>query len=1097
MKIDLSTWGLSNRRLVFLSVFILVLGGVTAFFGMPKLEDPEIVVRQAVVVGIYPGASAHQVELELTAPLENSIRKNDHILFTQSYSYADMCFIQVTQDTNVPADELQDNWMQMRNQLASSLLPSGAEFMVLDDFGRVSGLFYGLVGDGVDAERLQAYAEMIRRELQKVKGVAHVDIYGSQVQRVNIALRQDLLASMDITPAEVMATLRGQDATAYAGYFLSGDYRIRVGVNDRYRSLDDIRALVLRGRMGDEFRLADIADVTMEPERPLRSEMLRDGQPVLGLLIAAKSGTDIVKVGARVEKTIARLEASRLPASVRCEKVFFQSDRVKGAMTTFILNLAESLLLVILLLMFAMNFRSGIILGITLIVTVLGTVFILDMTGGALQRVSLGSFILAMGMLVDNAIVIVDGILVGRQTCRTRREALTSIGQKTAMPLLGATLIAILAFLPIYVSPDVTGLYVRDMFIVLAVSLLLSWVLALVLVPILGDRWLLPKQDRAGQDAESGGKDTSSAQPYSIRPYKWLGFVLGHALARPWTTVGVMALLLVMAALSFSLMPRQLFPNMEYDQLYMEYKLPEGNSTTRVKADLDSIRRELMAMPEVTHVTTSIGGTPGRYNLVRSVPLPSLSYGELIVDFKSVRTLDRCIDSLQRHFSAKYPDAYLVFKRYNLMFMRYPIELSFCGPDPAVLHRLADSAATIARLQGKIDPMVTDWAPRVPVLVADYDQARARHQGVSRAEVALSLLSSTDGMPIGSYYDGTVCHNIYVSTTDQQGGQLTDLSNATVSTLLPYVDLSGASLSGLLTAAPSLRLSHTTPLREVGDAISLQWEDPVIPHYNGERAHSIMGNPADGVLTEKARAELAAVVDKWELPEGYSIRWGGEKYASDLSIENLLSNYPLVVFLMLAILVAITRRFRTSILLFLCIPFVFVGIIPAILLTGGTFNFVAIVGTLGLVGMMLKNGIVLVDEIRLQIAAGRAPELAIIEASKSRMRPVMLASLTTVLGMAPLLFDDMFSSMAATIMGGLLVGTIIVLIFIPVLYSLFFPGPGDPGKTALMAIRNLWDVLQRPAHYETLLSGLRAAGRKIGIKCLQAVELISLYLCRK
>ncbi len=1032
MKIDLSAWGLSNRRLVLLFVFILTLGGIVAYYRMPKLEDPEIVVRQAVVVGIYPGASAHQVELELTAPLENAIKLTDHILYTQSYSYADMCFITVTQDVEVPPEELMDTWVQMRNHLADVALPSGAQLVVRDDFGRMSGLFYALKGDGVEADRLQSFAEMIRRELQKLDDVASVKIYGTQNHRVTIALHQDRLANMDITPAEVMATLGGQDATVYAGYFLSGDHRIRVDVDDRYRSLDDIRSLVLRGHGGDKFRLGDIADVYMEPERPVREEMLRDGSQALGLLISAEPNSDIVKVGARVEKKMAELKATRFPAGIEFEKVFFQSDRVKDAMYTFIINLVESVFLVVLLLMVSMNFRSGLILGVTLVVTVLGTVFILDKTDGALQRVSLGSFILAMGMLVDNAIVIVDGILVGRRKNISRHEVLTAIGRQTALPLLGATLIAILAFLPIYLSPDVTGLYVRDMFIVLSVSLLLSWVLALVLVPIMADRWLIPQQD-------TSPNDDSAAPLYSSRPHQWLDTILHHALAHRWATVGIMALLLVLTGLCFPLMPKELFPNMGYDQLYMEYKLPEGNNCTRVKADLDSIRRELLNMPDVTHVTTSLGSSPGRYNLVRSIPLPSLSYGELIVDFTSHRALNSHIDYLQRYFSAKYPDAYLVFKPYNLMFMSYPIELMFCGPDPAVLHQLADSAMTVARQLGTISPITTDWEPRIPTLVADYDQPRARNQGVSRTEVALSLLSSTEGMPVGRYYDGTFCHNIYVTTTDQQGSPLSDLSSATVSTLLPQLQMSQgqSGLSSLLAAVPSLRLSHSTQLREIGDAVKVQWEDPVVSHYDGERVHSILGNPVKGYLAEDARASLAEIVDKWDLPDGYSIRWGGEKYASDLSMKNLFSSYPLVVLLMVCILVAITRRFRTSLLLFICIPFVFVGIIPVILLTGNTFNFVAIVGTLGLVGMMLKNGIVLVDEIRLQLETGQGHTSAIIEASKSRMRPVVMASLTTIFGMVPLLFDDMFASMASVIMGGLLAGTVIVLIFIPVLYSLF------------------------------------------------------------
>lgn len=1044
--IDLSKWGLANKRLVFLLVVILTLGGFVSYFRMPKLEDPEIAVRQAVVVGIYPGASAHQVELELTIPMENSIRQGNGILYTNSYSYADMCFIMVTQDTKVGKDQLQTNWMTMRNYLADVQLPVGSHVEVHDDFGSVSGLFYALKGNGVEPERMEAFAQMIQRELQKLDGVKHVNIYGIQHQCVNIRLHQDKLANLGVVPAEVIATLKEQDATVYSGYFQSGDHRIRVSVNDRYDAIEDIRNLILRGRGGDKFRLGDIADVTMEPEPLQRNEMLRDGEQALGLCIAPASGADVIKVGKRVEKCISELQSTRLPASVECEKVFFQSDCVQNAMHTFIINLVESVLLVIVLLMLCMNFRSGLILGITLIVTVLGSILVLNYMDGTLQRVSLGSFILAMGMLVDNAIVIIDGILVDKKAGIPRMEALTAIGRKTALPLLCATLIAILAFMPISLSPDVTGLYVRDMFIVLSVSLLLSWLLALVLVPILASWWIYRDDATPQPSALSPQPSALSPQPSALnhqaKAYRLHARVLRWSMGHRWFVVGVMAVLLVAVAFTFPLMPRVLFPDMEYEQLYMEYKLPDNCGPDRVKADLEEIRKELMQMDDVVHVTTSIGGSPSRYNLVRSVALPLLSYGELIIDFRSIRSLDRHVAELQRHFSAKYPDAFLVFKRYNLMFMPYPVELRFCGPDPAVLHQLADSALAINKRLGIINPVTTDWAPRVPMLVVDYDQARAREHGISRSEASFSLLSATDGLPVGCYYDGTMGHNIYLSLTDQQGQPLTQLSNATVFGLLPQFDKLAKNVDAtqlLLTPGQlDLRLPHTAQLSEIGDNVHIAWEDPVIPHYNGERIHSIKGYPAEGYITEDARQALEREISKWTLPDGYSFQWGGEKYASDLSIQYLFAPYPLVFLIMLSLLVGITRRFRTSLLLICSIPFVFVGIIPSILFTGMTFNFVSLVGALGLVGMVLKNGIVLVDEIQLQQSNSQHPVEAVISASVSRLRPVTLASLTTVLGMVPLLFDDMFSSMASTIIGGLIAGTVIVLIFIPVLYAMFF-----------------------------------------------------------
>ena len=390
---------------------------------------------------------------------------------------------------------------------------------------------------------------------------------------------------------------------------------------------------------------------------------------------------------------------------------------------------------------------------------------------------ALGSIILLDILLGgDNAVVIVDGILVDSLAGKSRIEALTTIGRKTAIPLLGATLIAILAFLPIYLSPDVTGLYVRDMFIVLAVSLFLSWMLALMFVPILAKRWLVTKEEQTPQAL------------YNSRWHRMLANVLNKSLYHRKLTVSLMLLLLLAAVLGYQLMPQGLFPDMTYDQLYIEYQLPEGHDPRQVKSDLESMRKKLMAKDYVTHVTTSVGATPCRYNLVRSVALPSLSYGELIVDFKDAHTLDRHIDELQEQLTADYPDAYVKVKKYNLMFMRYPIELRFLGPDPEVLHQLADTAMAIVRKTGVMDPVTSDWMPRYPSLRVAYNQPSARDKGMTRSDVGLSLMSATDGLPVGVFYSGTEKNNIYVNIMDSKGQPQASLDDATVFSMLPDIN---------------------------------------------------------------------------------------------------------------------------------------------------------------------------------------------------------------------------------------------------------------------------------------------------------------------
>ena len=1042
MTIDFGRWAFNNSKLISFIIAVLMIGGILAYYDMSKLEDPEIKVRQALVVGVYPGASAHQVELEVVDPLEKSIMQMNTVYSVQSYSYADMCILTVELLSTVPEDELEQQWDILRGKVQATELPSGVRGVsVRDDFGDVFGMFYAVTGDGLTDRQLSDYAEFVKRELSNIDGVGRVDIYGKRTECINVSIHQEKMANLGISPIEVIQTLNGQNESVYSGYYHAGDHRLRVSVNDKYRSVEDIASLIIQGHEQDQVRLGDLADVAMDYDEPVRAAMQYDGEHALGICISARTGTDITKVGAAVDKRMEELRAGRLPVGVDFHKVFFQPERVSESLSTFLINLLESVLLVVFVLIFTMGLRCGLMIGMELVVIVMGSILVLYTQDGTLQRVSLGAFILAMGMLVDNAIVIVDGILVDKQAGKPRMSALTDIGRKTAMPLLGATLIAILAFLPIFLSPDTTGIYVRDLFIVIAVSLLLSWILALVHMPVMASRYFYRKE-KTSKKAEAS---QSEGSPYDGKFYKmlrsFLVFCLGH---RKAVLLGLV-ILLAGSAFCYQFLPQGFFPDMTYNQLYMEYKLPEGVEPSRVQRDLDSIQAILRQNPDVTHITASTGGTPGRYNLVRSIATPSLSYGELIIDFKDADALVDNIEDLQVTISERFPDAYVKLKRYNLMYKKFPIEAQFSGPDPAVLHQLADSCRAAMLRTGAVRLITTDWEPKVPVLAVDYNQQNARRQGLSRKEVGTSLLAATDGIPVGSFYDGIHNQPIYVNTLDSDGKPVDNLGEANVFSMMPKVTdiLNRQTLEGLMTG--SLRLSDileqvlsSTPLRQVGNGVSIEWEDPLVIRFNGQRAQRVQCSPVPGMETEKARKLIEAELENIPLPEGYTLSWVGEKAASDQSMKYLFKNFPLAIILMILILIMLFKDYKTPVILFCCIPMILIGVIPAVLISGKTFGFVAIVGVLGLIGMMLKNGIVLMDEIKLEIKEGKAPYAALIDSSLSRLRPVMMAAATTILGMVPLLPDAMFGSMAATIMGGLFMGTIITLIIIPVLYALFF-----------------------------------------------------------
>lgn len=1035
---NFSKWALDNSKLINFLIAILVVGGLMAYGSMSKLEDPAIKVKQAMVITTYPGASAHQVELEVTDPLEKSIREMTTINSIQSSSYADLSLITVELLTTVPDEDVEQEWDMLRRKVANtqSKLPSDASpSQVRDDFGNVYGMFYALKGDGQSDKELNDYAELIKRAVCDIDGVSRVEIYGKRSQCINIELREDKMANLGVMPTEIIQTLNNQNKTSYAGYYDNGDRRIRVTVDDQFDNVDDIANMLIQGHDDDQLRIKDIATVVKTYEATTRNQMMYDGTQALGISIACSSDYDILKVGAKVEQAVKDIE-KRFPAGIKCEKVFFQPERVSTALNTFLINLLESVAIVVLLLVFFMGWRSGYIIGSSLVVIVFGSFLILKGFDGTLQRVSLASFILAMGMLVDNAIVIVDGILVDMKKGKPRLEALTSIGQKTAMPLLGATLIAILAFLPIFMSPDTAGVYVRDLFIVIAVSLLLSWILALIHAPVMCQRMLKPVEASNEEQGE---------ELYKGKSYDVLESVLKFGMKHRKTTIVSAFMLLGFSAFCYKFVNQAFFPDMEYDQLYMEYKLPEGYNSTETKRDLEEIRQRLMKHDYITHVTTSIGGTPSRYNLVRSIATPSLAYGELIIDFTSPSALVKNIDALQKEITEAYPDAYIKFKRYNLMFKKYPIEACFSGPDPAVLHQLVDSARSIVEASDKVYLATSDWEPKVPVLSIDYDQASARNSGLTRSDVALSMMAYTGGVPIGTFYDGINPENIYVKCTDANGNNVENLENARVFGVIPNVGqfLTRSTMQKLMTGTVTREqvienIIQTTPLKQVSHGLDIKWEEPVVVRNDGQRAQRLQCSPCPGVGTEAARQAIAEEIEKIPLPEGYSLTWEGEKKASDQSMKYLFNGFPICIVIMLLILIMLFKDYKKPAIIFCCIPLVIIGVIPVVMLTGKPFGFVAIVGVLGLIGMMIKNGIVLMDEITLEISQGIEPRVALIQSSKSRLRPVMMASLTTILGMIPLVPDSMFGSLAVTIMGGLFMGTLITLIFIPVLYAMFF-----------------------------------------------------------
>ncbi|PWD98087.1 efflux RND transporter permease subunit [Marinilabilia rubra] len=1036
----MTEFAFKNKILFYFFLVVLAVGGVMSFQSMSKLEDPEIKVKQALVVTVYPGASAHEVELEITDVLEKAISTMGALKKTESRSEADYSEITVELDPTVNPDEIEQKWDILRrkvNRAAAELPQTARTPIVVDDFGDVYGLFYAMTSDGFSYDEMHDYGMLVKHEIEDLPDVKRVKIFGDRPPCINIKIHQDRLANLGVHPSEILMTLRDQNETVYAGYFNSGQERIRVDVDNDFENIDDIRNLIIQGHEKDQVRLGDIAEIERNLEIPYREAMRYNQKPALGISIAMQSGGNVVDLGEAVDHRLAELKTRRIPAGIDFEKVFFQPEKVQNAITTFMFNLAESLAIVIIILMLTMGWRSGIIIGSGLLLTILGSFVVLNLFNGTLQRVSLASLIVAMGMLVDNAIVIVDGILIDLQHGVKKKKALVNTAKKTAWPLLGATLIAIFAFLPIFLSPDTSGEYVRDLFIVLAVSLLLSWVLALTQAPVMADKQFRKKKT-------AGDSRDDEQKPYSNRIYSWHRRALSYLLYHKTVAIIIVTLLMGGSALLFPLIPQTFFPDLSYNQLYIEYNMPAGTRIEKVDNDLSEIEDHLLKQEEITNVTASLGGTPSRYNLVRSIAEPSMSYGELIVDFTDEDILVKMLPKIQKYLTSHYPDAYARVKRYNLMYKKFPIEVLFTGPDPAVLKDLTARAKKIMEKEPGAVLVTDNWEPSSKVLVADYNQKMARRAGLTRPDIALSLLTATDGLPIGDFYDGTRSIPIYVKSIQNNGEPVENLETSPAFSMLPSLNsLEPDVLKGIMngTTAISDVLESTVgavPMNQAIQDIDVEWEEPVVRRHNGRRAMKAQCNPTPGLTADDVRSRILPEIDAIDLPAGYEMKWQGEFEASSESQQYLFMYLPLAIVLMIAILIALFNDIKKPLIIIFSLPLAIIGIVLGMLVSGKEFGFVAIVGTLGLMGMMIKNGVVLLEEVELKIREGSDRFSALIDASTSRLRPVMMASLTTILGMIPLVSDAMFGSMAVTMMSGLLIGTIITLMMMPVLYALLY-----------------------------------------------------------
>lgn len=1031
-----------RKKTFYFFLVAIIFGGIFSFSKLSKLEDPEITIMVANVITVYPGASAHDVEMQVTNVLEDEISALSDVNKIISRSEANVSIIQVELMMDVPQEEIPQRWEFLRRKLdlAMPQLPDGAQApIVIDDIGDVYGMFYALVADdGYTYEQMGDYADFVKQNMLQVEGVKKASIYGEQQPEVLITLSADKMSNMGVMPMQIIMAINEHTKELYAGSLRSGDQQLRVTIDKKTTTVDDIRNILITSIGGSSFKLGDLANVEMGYNDPLRNTMFVNNEKAIGIGLSMESGENIIVVGERVEEKLEELK-SQIPAGIKFEKVFFQPEKVGDSINSFMLNLVFSVVIVIIVLMFTMGFRSGLIIGSGLVLTILATFPLLLTADGTLQRISLGAFIVAMGMLVDNAIVVLDGILIEQNKGRRGKKVYTKSAKQTAVPLLGATLIAVASFFPVYLSPDTAGTYVRDLFIVLAISLSISWVLALTQVPLFA-AFLFKKNNKKN----NSGKDT-----YDKPLYKAVRKVLVWAMHNRLISIVFAFVLLLVVVFNFKNVDQTFFPDFNYNQCYIEYTLPVGSSPEMVNKDLKEISAYFNAFEEVDMVVTSHGMTPMRYCLVRGMMTEnSDNYGELIVNFKDYETMLEMRPVLYKYLREEYPEALSRIRKYNLSIKSsHTVEAQFTGPDPAVLKQLSDSVERMMLQNPHVDKYTigNDWEPKARTLSAIYNPIAANRSGSSRNDISNAILAATDGMPIANIYQGETKYPVRFRVRDKNGNRIEDLNDIPVWNTIPNIgaSLNRNTLMGLFTGSKStdelINESITAlPLSTVTNGLKFDWEEPVVRRLNGKRCIEAQCEPIDGISAAQVQAELDEFVSKIELPVGYEVRWVGESELKRDGLNGIMSFMPLAFGLIVLVLLLLFNDYRRPLIILLCLPMSIIGIVPGLLLTGQPFSFIAIVGVIGLSGMIIKNAIVLLDEIQIRLKSSVSAYQAVVDATISRVRPVIMASLTTILGMVPLLTDPMYASMAVAIIGGLLVGTLITLVFVPLLYSVFF-----------------------------------------------------------
>ncbi|MEO1199305.1 MAG: efflux RND transporter permease subunit [Pseudomonadota bacterium] len=991
-----------------LLILVCLFGGIAGYIGVGKLEDPTFTLKSALVITPYPGASASEVANEVSEVLEAEIQQMGEVDTILSRNVPGVSVIEVEMKDTFDGSELPQIWDDLRDRVDNarrSLPPGALPPSINDTFGDVFGVFYAVKAPGFSDSQIWEVATFLRREVLTITGVANVEVFGLPEEAIYIEPFQASLANLGVDPGVVVEAVSQANALNVTGETSSDGRRIEIDSPEPDDSVSAISNLTF-GVRGEVLNLTDFSNVYRSRiDQP--SQIIRhNGEEGFTLAIAGLTSANIVTVGSAIEERLSSLETV-LPVGVELSPIYAQHHVVAAANAESLQSVLVSVGIVIAVLAMFMGWRAALVVGISLLLTVSFTFFFMNLFDIKVERISLGALIIAMGMLVDNAIVVAEGMQVEMRKGRTAKDAAAEVARKTQFPLLGATVIGILAFAGIGMSPDSSGEFLFSLFAVIGISLMLSWLLAVTATPLF-----------ASYVFKVGGLEDGK-DPYDTAFFRLYGGLVRGALAVRWLVILALIGVTVTCMWAMGLVTQQFFPPANTPLFYLNYQAAQGTSIHETSDDLATIEAWLSERADVVAYTTSVGGPFSRYTLTYTPADPDPAYGQTIIRAESFDAIGRLRSDLDAFVLEALPWAEA--RTQQIIYgppVGADVEVRLSGPDPNVLRKLADEAQLI--FETGSDSLLTeriDWRERELAVQPIFATDRAQALGVTRQDVSQAIAIATDGLRAGVLREQDRLIPLVVRTPrDEQTADGLVLDQKVF----------------------SRATQDFVPLEQVIDGFEVEVRDTLIERRNRVPTISVQSFTPPGVMPPTAFGDVRELVEAIEIPPGYTMEWGGEHESATEAQISLASQMPLAFGSMLLLTILVFGKLRQTWVIWTVVPMAVNGVALGLLATGLPFSFTALLGLLSLKGMLIKNGIVLIEEIDAQKDEhGKLQSDAIVYASKTRLRPVVLAAGTTILGLVPLVTDPFFASMAVSIMAGLGFATVLTLIGVPVLYHTY------------------------------------------------------------